>query len=80
MPLAAVKLMASDLPKVITLSNDTAMSPANNLSSVSEVNIFAIVSKSGGVGIKPGDFKAEVQNIAVDNTETINLVVDSFVE
>ena len=80
MPLAAVKLMASDLPKVITLSNDTAMSPANNLSSVSEVNIYAIVSKSGGVGIKSGDFKAEIQNISVDSTETINLVVDSFVE
>ncbi len=80
MPLAAVKLMASDLPKVITLSNDNAMSPANNLSSVNEVNIYAIVSKLGGVGIKPGDFKAEIQNIAVDNTETINLIVDSFVE
>lgn len=80
MPLAAVKLMASDLPKVVSLSNTNAMSPANNLSSVSNVNIFAIVSKSGGVGIKPGDFKAEVQNIAVDNTETISLVVDSFVE
>jgi cytochrome c-type biogenesis protein CcmH len=80
MPLAAVKLMASDLPKVITLSNDTAMSPANNLSSVSEVNIFAIVSKSGGVGIKSGDFKAEIQNISVDSTETISLIVDSFVE
>lgn len=80
MPLAAVKLMASDLPKVITLSNDNAMSPANNLSSVNEVNIYAIVSKLGGVGIKSGDFKAEIQNIAVDNTETINLIVDSFVE
>ena len=80
MPLAAVKLMASDLPKVITLSNDNAMSPANNLSSVSAVNIYAIVSKLGGVGIKSGDFKAEIQNIAVDNTETINLIVDSLVE
>jgi len=80
MPLAAVKLMASDLPKEITLSNGNAMSPANNLSSVSEVNIYAIVSKSGGVGIKPGDFKAEVQNIPVDNTETINLIVDSVVK
>ena len=80
MPLAAVKLMASDLPKVVTLSNDTAMSPANNLSSVNEVNIYAIVSKSGGVGIKSGDFKAEIQNISVDSTETINLIVDSFVE
>ncbi|NQY87989.1 MAG: c-type cytochrome biogenesis protein CcmI [Colwellia sp.] len=80
MPLAALKLMASDLPKVITLSNENAMSPANNLSSVSKVHIYAIVSKQGGAGIKSGDFKAEIQNVSVDNTETINLVVDSFVE
>jgi cytochrome c-type biogenesis protein CcmH len=80
MPLAAVKLMASDLPKVITLSNESAMSPANNLSSVSKVHIYAIVSKLGGVGIKSGDYKAEIQNIAVDNSETLSLIVDSFVE
>lgn len=80
MPLAALKLMASDLPKVITLSNENAMSPENNLGSVSNVHIYAIVSKQGGVGIKSGDFKAEIQNISVDNTETISLVVDSFVE
>jgi cytochrome c-type biogenesis protein CcmH len=80
MPLAALKLMASDLPKVITLSNKNAMSPANNLSSVSEVNIYAVVSQQGSVGIKSGDYKAEVQNISVDNTDTISLIVDSFVE
>jgi cytochrome c-type biogenesis protein CcmH len=80
MPLAALKLMASDLPKVITLSNANAMSPESNLSTVSEVNIYAIVSNQGGVGIKPGDFKAEVQNISVDNTETISLIVDSLVK
>lgn len=80
MPLAAVKLMASDLPKVVTLSNQNAMSPESNLSSVSSVHIYAIVSKQGGVGIKSGDFKAEVQSVSVDNSETISLVVDSFVE
>ncbi|MBL4900048.1 MAG: c-type cytochrome biogenesis protein CcmI [Colwellia sp.] len=80
MPLAAVKLMASDLPKVITLSNENAMSPANNLSSVSEINIYAVVSKQGGVGIKSGDYKAEIQNISVDNTDTLSLVIDSLVE
>lgn len=80
MPLAALKLMASDLPKVITLSNKNAMSPANNLSSVSEVHIYAVVSQQGSVGIKSGDFKAEVQNISVDNTNTISLIVDSFVQ
>lgn len=80
MPLAAQKLMASDLPTVITLSNKNAMSPANNLSSVSQVHIYAIVSQQGSVGIKSGDFKAEVQNISVNNTETITLLVDSLVK
>lgn len=80
MPLAALKLMASDLPKVVTLNNGSAMSPQSNLSSVSKVNIFAIVSKQGGAGIKPGDFKAEVNNISVDQKETINLTIDSLVE
>ena len=79
MPLAALKLMASDLPKTVTLSNSNAMSPQNNLSSVSKVNIYAIVSQQGGAGIKSGDFKAEVQHISVGHTETINLVVDSLV-
>lgn len=80
MPLAALKLMASDLPTVITLSNKNAMSPANNLSSVSQVHIYAVVSQQGSVGIKSGDFKAEVQNISVNNTETITLLVDSLVK
>ncbi len=80
MPLAALKLLASDLPKIVILSDSNAMSAQSNLSSVSEVHIYAIVSKQGGAGIKPGDFKAEVQNISVKSTETINLIVDSFVE
>lgn len=80
MPLAAMKLMASDLPKVVTLSDSNAMSAQSNLSSVSKVHIYAIVSKQGGAGIKPGDFKAEVHNISVDNKDTISLVVDSLVE
>jgi cytochrome c-type biogenesis protein CcmH len=80
MPLAALKLMASDLPKVVVLNNGNAMSPQSNLSSVNEVNIFAIVSKQGGAGIKPGDYKAEVNNVSVDKTETIEIVIDSIVE
>jgi cytochrome c-type biogenesis protein CcmH len=80
MPLAALKLMASDLPKVVVLNNDNAMSPQSNLSSVSEVNIFAIVSKQGGAGIKPGDYKAEINNISVDKKEAINIVINTIVE
>ena len=80
MPLAAVKLMASDLPKMVNLNDGQAMSAQNNLSSVEQVHIFAIVSKQGGVGIKPGDFKGEVLNISVDDTETIQLIVNDLVE
>lgn len=80
MPLAAVKIMASDLPTVVVLNNSQAMSPENNLSSVEQVHVFAVVSKLGGVGIKSGDYKAELKNIDVNNTETVNLLVDSIVE
>jgi cytochrome c-type biogenesis protein CcmH len=80
MPLAAVKIMASDLPKLVSLNNSQAMSPQNNLSSVEQVHIFAIVSNQGGVGIKPGDYKGEIHNIAVDNKETISLVVNALVK
>ena len=80
MPLAAVKIKASDLPTVVVLNNQQAMSPQNNLGSVEQVHIFAILSKLGGVGIKSGDYKAEAQNIDVNSSETINLLVDTIVE
>ncbi len=80
MPLAAVKIMASDLPTVVVLNNSQAMSAQNNLSSVEQVHIFAVASKLGGVGIKSGDYKAEIKGVDVNNTETVNLLVDSIVE
>ena len=80
MPLAAIKLKTSDLPKVVVLNNSQAMSPANNLGSVDNVHVYAVASKNGGVGIKAGDFKAEALNIDVNQTETIELIVNSLVK
>jgi len=80
MPLAAVKIMASDLPTVVVLNDSQAMSAQNNLSSVKQVHIFAVLSKLGSVGIKSGDYKAELKNIDVSSTQTLNLLVDSVVE
>jgi cytochrome c-type biogenesis protein CcmH len=80
MPLAAVKMKASDLPSVIVLNNSQAMSPANTLSSVKNAHVYAIVSKEGGVGIKSGDYKAEALNIEVNRSDTLELVVDKLVE
>jgi cytochrome c-type biogenesis protein CcmH len=80
MPLAAVKLKSSDLPTVIVLNNSQAMSSDNALGSVDTVHVYAIVSKLGGVGIKPGDYKAEALSIDVNRTETLELVVNSIVD
>jgi cytochrome c-type biogenesis protein CcmH len=80
MPLAAVKMKLSDLPTVIVLNNSQAMSPDNNLASVEKVHVYAIVSMQGGVGIKPGDFKAEALGIDVDRTNTLELIVNTLVE
>jgi len=79
MPVAAVKIKASDLPSTIVLNDARAMSPQANLSSVAAVHIYAVVSKAGGVGINSGDFKAEKKNIKVSTIEPINLVVDIIV-
>jgi cytochrome c-type biogenesis protein CcmH len=79
MPVAAVKIKASDLPTTIVLNNARAMSPQATLSSVEVVNIYAVVSKTGGVGIKSGDFKAEKTDINVSTTEPIELVIDVIV-
>jgi cytochrome c-type biogenesis protein CcmH len=80
MPLAAVKMKASDLPTVIVLNNSQAMSPANNLGSVDKVHVYAIVSMQGGVGIKSGDYKAESLAVDVNSTETLELIVNTLVE
>lgn len=80
MPLAAIKVQASDLPIDVVLNDQRAMTPAAKLSDAENVNVYAIISKSGGVGIKPGDFKAEITDVSVDTKEVIELVIDSLVE
>lgn len=80
MPLAAVKVQASDLPIKIILNDQSAMTPQAKLSDVEQVSVYAIISKSGGVGIKPGDFKAEITGVNVNTKETIELVINSLVE
>ncbi|WP_019026333.1 c-type cytochrome biogenesis protein CcmI [Colwellia piezophila] len=80
MPLAAVKMKASDLPTIIVLNNSQAMSSEHTLGSVDKVNVYAIVSMQGGVGIKSGDYKAEALAVDVSRTEVLELVVNSLVE
>ncbi|WNC73155.1 c-type cytochrome biogenesis protein CcmI [Thalassotalea psychrophila] len=80
MPLAAVKLKASDLPISVTLDNSKAMSPQANLSSTDVVNVYAVVSHSGTPGMKPGDFKGEISNVLLKSAVEMNIVIDTIVQ
>lgn len=79
MPVAAVKLMASDLPTQVVLNDARAMSPQMTLSMVDTVNIYAVVSQQGGAGIQSGDFKAELNNVKVNTTSPISIKIDTLV-
>ena len=78
MPLAALKLKASDLPVEVTLDDNMAMMPQMKLSSFPTVKVGARVSKSGQPISQVGDFQGEVQNVVVKgNHQTINVVISS---
>jgi cytochrome c-type biogenesis protein CcmH len=79
MPLAAVKVLASDLPIAIVLNDSRAMTPQAKLSDVDTVHVYAVVSASGGAGINSGDYKAELKNVAVNTLEQLDLVISTIV-
>jgi cytochrome c-type biogenesis protein CcmH len=80
MPLAAVKIKASDLPTRITLDDSQAMTQQMKLSSVDRVSVYAVVSMKGSVGIKPGDFKAELLDIASTQKDAITMEISTKVQ
>jgi cytochrome c-type biogenesis protein CcmH len=78
MPLAAIKLKGSDLPRAFTLTDDMAMSPAATISKAGKVVVEARVSKSGEVKPQAGDLagaSAPVTPGATDVRVTIDRVV-----
>ncbi|WDE05814.1 c-type cytochrome biogenesis protein CcmI [Thalassomonas viridans] len=79
MPLAAVKIRASDLPTTVVLNDSQAMNPQMTLSSVESVNLYAVVSNLGSVGIKPGDYTGELKDISVASSDAIELTINTLV-
>jgi cytochrome c-type biogenesis protein CcmH len=78
MPLAAMKLRGSDLPRTFVLTDEMAMSPAATISKAGKVVIEARVSKSGDVKPQSGDLSgisASVNPGAKDVRVTIDRVV-----
>jgi cytochrome c-type biogenesis protein CcmH len=64
MPLAIMRLKASELPKQFRLDDTQAMSSGRTLSSMPQVRIEARVSKSGDARPAPGDLRGESALVA----------------
>ena len=67
-PLAARKYTVAELPVIFSLTNDDAMSAQSNLSSVSEVQLVARISKSGDAIPQPGDVFSKPERVKVGAT------------
>lgn len=75
-PLAAVRLKVSELPKTIMLSDQQAMMPQNNLSSVKQVVIQARVAIGGTPQAQEGDWQGQTQVLEVDGQQRVELEIN----
>jgi cytochrome c-type biogenesis protein CcmH len=80
MPLAAVRLMAKDLPLEVSLNDSQGMVPGISLSKFDEVQIIARVSKGGQPMASAGDLQGMVSPVTVKGTDSVTLVIDQIVE
>lgn len=74
MPLAILRLKASDLPATFTLTDDMAMTPTMKMSSFSEVVIEARISKSGQAVPASGDLQGFSQPVKIGNNNIAILI------
>lgn len=65
MPVAVVRARVSDLPLAFTLDDSLAMSPQARISSATQVEVEARVSKTGMAQPEPGDLMSAVQTVKV---------------
>ena len=79
MPVAAVRLTASQLPASVTLDDSHAVMPMARLSQFPEVRIEARVSKAGNAIAQPGDIKGEVTGIKVGAGQPVSVTIDTVI-
>ncbi len=80
MPLAAVRMQASDLPVDVTLDESMAMMPSMSLSKFPQVRISARISPSGNAIRQPGDLIGEMKSVTVGQKETVLIKINSTVK
>jgi cytochrome c-type biogenesis protein CcmH len=77
MPVAAVRLQASQLPLTVTLDDATSLMPGVRLSQFPEVRIEARVAKGGTAAAARGDLRGEVAGVKIGTPEAVAVVVNS---
>jgi cytochrome c-type biogenesis protein CcmH len=78
MPLAALRVKVSELPKAFTLTDDMAMTPTATLSKAGKVVIEARVSKGGNPAAQPGDLSGASPPIA-PGARNVRVTIDHVV-
>ena len=77
MPLAVLRARAADLPLKFTLDDKLALTPQTAISTVSEVRVEALISKSGTANAGPGDLTGQSPPVKVGATG-VRLVIDKL--
>lgn len=78
MPLAILRLKASELPKAFALTDAMAMTPASTISKAGKVVVEARVSKSGNVSVQPGDLSG-VSAVIEPGARNVRVMIDKVV-
>jgi cytochrome c-type biogenesis protein CcmH len=80
MPLAAIKILAKDLPQEVVLDDSLGMVPGLALSKFEEVQVIARVAKGGQPMANPGDFQGIVTPVIVKSEGVVTLVINEIVK
>ena len=79
MPVAILKIKASQLPYNFVLDDKLAMAPELSISKFKAVTIIARVSKSGEATPKPGDLTGQLDQVNV-GSKNIKLIIDKVAQ
>ncbi len=80
MPLAALRIMANELPSEVALNDSLGMVPGMSLTQFEEVQIIARVAKGGEPMAQAGDFQGVIKPVMVKSDDIVELVIDRIIE
>lgn len=78
-PLAVQRMTVADLPVTLVLDDSMAMAPGMNLNSADTVTVTARISLTANPVAQPGDWQAQIANVATQDTKPLSLTIDTLV-